>query len=49
MDQVVPEPGTLPKALELEARTVDLVVLSHFNGKQRDLSDWNSLLSLADP
>jgi len=48
MDQVVPEPGTLPKAIEKEARTVDLVVLSHFNGKQRDIVDWNTVFSECD-
>jgi predicted O-methyltransferase YrrM len=48
MDQVVPAPGTLAKPREREARTVDLVVMSHFNGKQRDLDDWKEIVAAAD-
>lgn len=48
MDQVVPAPGTLPKAQEREARTVDLVVMSHFNGKQRDMDDWKNVVQAAN-
>jgi 6-hydroxytryprostatin B O-methyltransferase len=48
MDQVVPPPGTLQRSQEREARTVDLVVMSHFNGKQRDLEEWERVLQTAD-
>jgi 6-hydroxytryprostatin B O-methyltransferase len=48
MDQVVPPPGTLQRSSEREARTVDLVVMSHFNGKQRDLEEWHKILEAAD-
>ncbi|KAF2399588.1 S-adenosyl-L-methionine-dependent methyltransferase [Trichodelitschia bisporula] len=48
MDQVVPEPGAMPRAKEKLARAVDLIVLSHFNGKQRDLADWKGVVRAAD-
>lgn len=43
MDQVVPAPGQLPRMEEKTARTVDLVVMSHFNGKQRGIEDWEKI------
>lgn len=43
MDQVVPAPGQLPKMEEKTAREVDLVVMSHFNGKQRGIEDWEKI------
>ncbi|KIW08972.1 uncharacterized protein PV09_00881 [Verruconis gallopava] len=48
MDQVVPPPGLLPTIVEKAGRTIDLVVMSHFNGKQRDLEDWKKIFSAAD-
>jgi 6-hydroxytryprostatin B O-methyltransferase len=48
MDQVVPAPGALPNVQEKAARTVDLVVMSHFNGKQRDFDDWKRIFKAVD-
>jgi len=48
MDQVVPAPGALPTVQEKVARTIDLVVMSHFNGKQRDIDDWKSIFAAVD-
>jgi 6-hydroxytryprostatin B O-methyltransferase len=48
MDQVVPPPGLLPNAQEKAARTIDLVVMSHFNGKQRDMDDWKKIFAAVD-
>jgi 6-hydroxytryprostatin B O-methyltransferase len=48
MDQVVPPPGLLPNAQEKAARTIDLVVMSHFNGKQRDIDDWKKVFFAVD-
>jgi len=48
MDQVVPAPGQLPQLEEKTARTVDLVVMSHFNGKQRGIEDWEKVFAGAD-
>ena len=45
MDQVVPPPGMLPNAQEKAGRVIDLVVMSHFNGKQRDLEDWKRIFA----
>lgn len=28
---------------------VDLVMMTHFNGKERDLEDWKSLFAQASP
>jgi 6-hydroxytryprostatin B O-methyltransferase len=49
MDQVVPAPGQRPRLEELTARTVDLVVMSHFNARERAMEDWEKLLSKVDP
>jgi hypothetical protein len=48
MDQVVPPPGLLPNAQEKAGRVIDLVVMSHFNGKQRDLDDWKKIFAAVD-
>ena len=48
MDQVVPPPGSLPNAQEKAGRVIDLVVMSHFNGKQRDLEDWKKIFAAVD-
>lgn len=48
MDQVVPPPGLLPNAQEKAGRVIDLVVMSHFNGKQRDLEDWKKIFAAVD-
>jgi 6-hydroxytryprostatin B O-methyltransferase len=48
MDQVVPAPGALPIVQEKAARTVDLIVMSHFNGKQRDIDDWKAIFKNVD-
>jgi hypothetical protein len=48
MDQVVPPPGLLPNSQEKAARTIDLVVMSHFNGKQRDMDDWKKVFAAVD-
>jgi 6-hydroxytryprostatin B O-methyltransferase len=48
MDQVVPPPGLLPNAQEKAGRVIDLVVMSHFNGKQRDLEDWKRIFNAVD-
>lgn len=48
MDQVVPPPGLLPNAQEKAGRVIDMVVMSHFNGKQRDLDDWMKIFAAVD-
>ncbi|KAF2093822.1 S-adenosyl-L-methionine-dependent methyltransferase [Rhizodiscina lignyota] len=48
-DQVVPPPGSLEKWVEKEMRMVDIFMMTNFNAKERELSDWEKLFAEADP
>ncbi|KAL9613425.1 MAG: hypothetical protein Q9167_002023 [Letrouitia subvulpina] len=47
MDTVLPVPGAVPASEEALLRVRDLTMLEAFNSKERELSDWESLLSKA--
>ncbi|KAH8807458.1 O-methyltransferase-domain-containing protein, partial [Xylogone sp. PMI_703] len=49
MDTVLPKPGSVPVSVERIVRARDLTMLQAFNSKERDLDDWKTLLTLADP
>ena len=47
-DQVVPPPGTLERWVEKEMRMVDIFMMTNFNAKERELADWETVLTEAD-
>ncbi|KAF1813460.1 S-adenosyl-L-methionine-dependent methyltransferase [Eremomyces bilateralis CBS 781.70] len=49
MDGLIPPPNAIPKLDEAQVRMVDLVMMTHFNGKERDLEDWKGLFAQASP
>ena len=49
MDTVLPKPGSVPVSVERIMRVRDLTMLQAFNSKERDLEDWQNLLSLVGP
>lgn len=48
MDTVLPEPGSVPVSVERAMRVRDLTMMQAFNSKERDLSDWKTLLAAAN-
>lgn len=49
MDTVLPKPGSVPISEERIARARDLVMMQAFNSKERELGEWEELLTAADP
>ncbi|KIW93077.1 uncharacterized protein Z519_05682 [Cladophialophora bantiana CBS 173.52] len=49
MDGVLPEPGSMAPSEERQIRVMDLEMMTNFNAKERELDDWRSLFSRADP
>ncbi|KAI4132161.1 MAG: hypothetical protein LQ338_000827 [Usnochroma carphineum] len=47
MDTVLPTPGSVPASEEALLRVRDLTMLEAFNSKERELNDWEKLLSFA--
>ncbi|KAK4182510.1 O-methyltransferase-domain-containing protein [Podospora australis] len=47
-DIVLPEPGAVPKTQEVQARALDLTMLSMFNARERCYKEWQELFSGAD-
>ncbi|ORY18123.1 cercosporin toxin biosynthesis protein [Clohesyomyces aquaticus] len=47
-DHLLPEPGTLPMLQEMQIRSMDAIMLSLFNSRERELSDWKKLFQQAD-
>ena len=45
MDTVLPKAGSVPVSVERLVRARDLTMLQAFNSKERDLEDWETLLS----
>ena len=48
-DAVLPEPGTLSYINERSIRTLDVVMLTVTNSRERELDDWKDLFLNADP
>lgn len=48
MDMVLPRPGTGTRRLEAALRQKDLAMLHAFNAKEREVEDWQRVLSQAD-
>ncbi|KAK8056578.1 O-methyltransferase- family 2 [Apiospora rasikravindrae] len=48
-DGVLPEPGTLSYINERRIRTLDVVMLTVTNSRERELDDWKDLFRDADP
>ncbi|THV55936.1 hypothetical protein BGAL_0002g00920 [Botrytis galanthina] len=48
-DNVLPEPGTLPRWREERLRSMDLTMLELQNSRERELEDWAKLFKDADP
>ncbi|EON63934.1 hypothetical protein W97_03162 [Coniosporium apollinis CBS 100218] len=48
-DGVLPEPGVLSRWDEKLMRTIDLVMLTTVNAREREVDDWRSLFYRADP
>ncbi|KAF2176460.1 putative O-methyltransferase [Zopfia rhizophila CBS 207.26] len=42
-DHLLPEPGTLPLLQEMQIRSMDTIMLSLFNSREREVEDWKSL------
>lgn len=47
-DMVLPPSGTLPSWVDKEMRMVDIFMMTNFNAKERELADWEKVLSMAD-
>ena len=47
-DAVVPQANQMPKRMERQVRSFDLVMSAIHNGKERELSDWAELFQAAD-
>lgn len=47
-DHLLPEPGTLSLLQEMQMRSMDCIMLSLFNARERDADDWKRLFSAAD-
>lgn len=47
-DHLLPEPGTLPLLQEMHMRSMDAIMLSLFNSRERDADDWRDLFATAD-
>ncbi|KAK8021231.1 O-methyltransferase- family 2 [Apiospora arundinis] len=48
-DGMIPEPGTLPYVNERGIRTLDVIMLTVTNSRERELDDWRDLFRNADP
>ncbi|TGO30616.1 hypothetical protein BPAE_0004g00740 [Botrytis paeoniae] len=48
-DHLLPEPGTIPLLREQAARGMDMIMLSLFNSRERDVDGWATLFQAADP
>ncbi|KAF7937469.1 uncharacterized protein EAE98_001783 [Botrytis deweyae] len=48
-DNVLPEPGTMPRWREERLRSMDLTMLELQNSRERELEDWAKLFEDADP
>ncbi|KAK7932023.1 hypothetical protein PG985_002735 [Apiospora marii] len=49
MDMVIPDPGSGPVLLEAALREKDLCMRQVFNAKERETSDWHSLIQKVEP
>ncbi|KAF2464342.1 putative O-methyltransferase [Lindgomyces ingoldianus] len=47
-DHLLPEPGTLPLLQEMQIRSMDAIMLSLFNSREREVDDWQNLFNQAD-
>jgi hypothetical protein len=47
-DHLLPEPGTLSLLQEMQIRSMDAIMLSLFNSRERDEADWLELFAEAD-
>ncbi|KUI68466.1 6-hydroxytryprostatin B O-methyltransferase [Cytospora mali] len=48
-DMCLPEPGSIPANREVDLRCMDLNMGAYFNAQERDIHEWTSLLTKADP
>ena len=48
MDMVLPTPGTSSQTLEAALRQKDLMMRQVFNGRERELEDWQALIRSVD-
>ncbi|KAG9231199.1 putative O-methyltransferase [Amylocarpus encephaloides] len=48
-DHLMLQPGSLPLMKERDIRSMDLIMLSLFNSRERDEDDWKTLVENADP
>ncbi|KAF2087434.1 S-adenosyl-L-methionine-dependent methyltransferase [Saccharata proteae CBS 121410] len=49
MDQIMPQPNTLPKCTEKTMRFMDIQMMLHMAAAERELSDWETLFQQTDP
>ncbi|CAF9909513.1 MAG: hypothetical protein ALECFALPRED_005732 [Alectoria fallacina] len=47
-DYLIPEPKTMSPSKEREIRGMDMIMLSLFNARERDYSDWEQIFTEAD-
>jgi len=47
-DNILPQPGVLPRWVENRLRSMDLTMLELQNARERELQDWKDLFALAD-
>jgi 6-hydroxytryprostatin B O-methyltransferase len=49
MDMVLPKPGSGSRTFEAALRQKDLTMIQCFNAQEREVEEWNALLTKADP
>ncbi|QGA21491.1 hypothetical protein EYB26_009202 [Talaromyces marneffei] len=47
-DHVLPEPGTMGLLQEMQMRSMDAIMMSLFNSREREADEWRDLFSQAD-
>jgi len=49
MDSILPQPGAVPPSEERTLRTMDMLMMTLLNAKERELGEWEQLFQAADP
>ncbi|KAI9728204.1 MAG: hypothetical protein M1828_004665 [Chrysothrix sp. TS-e1954] len=47
-DSILPPPGTIPAMQERAIRSIDMIMISLFNSREREKADWQDLFKSAD-
>lgn len=48
VDGIMPAPGSVPYAIERQARDMDMIMMQIFNAKERAVEDWRELFGRVD-